>query len=95
MARRDDDDDYEPPRQRQAGRSGPVERKIISPRAINTYRWAMIIGTAWCGVWMFLILSGIWTFTASTSDIYLKVITMIISGLNILWAWLFPTGDSD
>lgn len=95
MARDDDDDrDYRPQRQRPVMRSGPVERKIISPRAINTYRFAMIGGNVWCGVVMFLLLSGMWSFTSSPSDIYLKVITMIVAGLNLLWAWLFPTGES-
>ena len=95
MARRDDDDDYQPPRQRQGMRSAPVERRVISPRAINTYRLALIIGTVWSAVWMFLVLSGIWSYTNSTSDIYLKVSTLIVNLLCILFAWLMPTGDGE
>lgn len=93
----DDEDEYRPARRRGTPTversSRPVERKIISPRMIKTLRWASIVGNSWCVIVVFLILSGIWSFGNDTSDIYLKVITMLVAMLNVLWAWLFPNGD--
>lgn len=94
---REFDDDERPSRGaggRTVVRDRTVEKKIISPRAVNTYRTFVIGGSIWLTAVTFILLSGIWTFTNAPSDIYLKVITMIIGGLNILFSWLFPTGDN-
>lgn len=96
MARRDDDDDYQPPRQRSAPRSGPIERRIINPRAINTYRSIVIAAMVWDGIVICLVMFGVWTVErGKPSDVWLMSATLFMTIVGIIFAWLFPTGDSE
>lgn len=93
-SRYDDDDDPVPSRSHRS--TGPVERRVISPRAIKTYRAFILLSVVWNAVVVMLLTTGIWTVeSGDVSDVWLRATTLFLSGAGIIFAFLMPNGDND
>lgn len=93
--RYDDDEDFVPSRGHRSS-SHSTERRVISPRAIKTYRIFILISMIWNAVAVTLLTTGMWTpQEGDASDIWLRAATLFFTAIGIAFAWLMPNGDEN